>query len=35
MRFWWKEERKTLTEGMVKEFRSACRSAEKRGFAGR
>ena len=29
MRFWWKEERKTLTEGMVKEFRrgtdkSAC-----------
>jgi hypothetical protein len=29
---WWREECKMLTEGMVNEFRRACRSAEKRGF---
>jgi hypothetical protein len=34
MRFSRREERKILKEGMVNEFGTSCRSAEKRGFAG-
>jgi hypothetical protein len=33
MGFSWREEREILAEGTVTEFRSACLSAEKCGFA--